>query len=115
MSQRNYEIVLSPELAITPQEFAQAWNETPETRTLSTIHLSEAKGASFIDPLLIGALLSIPATVASSVLYDLTKDVIHRLQDKKGTQGQTNHKHIHIEQTKKPDGTQIIVIDIEEA
>ena len=114
MSQQNYEVLLSPELAITPQEFAQAWNETPETRTLATAHLSEPKGATFIDPLLVGALLSIPATVASSALYDLIKDIIHRLQQKKGTQGH-EHKHIHIEQTKKPDGTQIIVVDIEES
>ena len=115
MSQQDYEVVLSPELAITPEEFAQAWNEALETRTLATVHLSEAKGATFIDPLLVGALLSIPATVASSALYDLIKDIIHRLQEKKRTQGQTSHKHIHIEQTKKPDGTQIIVVDIEES
>ena len=113
----DYQIALSPDLNITPEEFADAWNEAAETRNAATVRLAQTKGAQFLDPLLAGALLSVPASVASSAIYELIKGVIHRLQEKKGqaqTQVQAPHKHIHIEQTEKNDGTKILVIDIDE-
>ena len=115
MDYQTYHIALSPDLDITPEEFAAAWNEATETRDIAYVQLSQAKGTQFIDPMLAAALLSVPATVASSAIYDLIKGVIHRLQEKKGQEQQPQaHKHIHIEQTKKPDGTEILAIDIEE-
>jgi len=56
----------------------------------------------FYDPtLLAGALISITTGLASNALYDLIKQILA----KKG------HKHIHIEETKKPDGTRMVVVD----
>ena len=117
MDYRLYHIALSPDLDITPEEFADAWNEADEAREMDAdIQLSHAKGAQFIDPtLLAAALLSVPANVASAAIYDLIKGVIHRLQEKKEqAQMQAPHRHIHIVQTKKPDGTEILAIDIDE-
>jgi hypothetical protein len=113
---RLYHIALSPDLAITPEEFADAWNEAAETRAIDAdMQLSQTGGAKFLDPLVLGALLSVPASVASSAIYDLIKNTIHRLQEKKGqAQPQSPRRHIHIEQTKKPDGTEILAIDIDE-
>jgi hypothetical protein len=113
---RLYHIALSPDLAITPEEFVGAWNEAAETRAIDAdMQLSQSSGAKFLDPILLGALLSVPASVASSAIYDLIKNTIHRLQEKKGQeQSPPSHKHIHIEQTKKPDGTEILAIDIDE-
>jgi len=113
---RPYHIALSPDLNITAEEFADAWNEDPEARQMDAeVLLSRTGGAKFLDPLIVGALLSIPATVASSEIYDLIKGVIHRLWEKKGqAQPQSSHRHIHIEQTKRPDGTEILIIDMNE-
>jgi hypothetical protein len=113
MDYQLYHIALSPDLDITPEEFADAWNEAPETRDIAYINLSQTKGAQFFDPGLAAALLSVPATVASSAIYDLIKGIIRRVQEKKG-QPQAPHRHIHIEQTKKSDGTEILAIDIDE-
>ena len=114
MDYRLYHIALSPDLDITPQEFADAWNEAAETRKIdANVQLSQTSGAKFLDPVLAAALLSVPATLASSEIYDLIKSVIHRLQEKK-TQSQAPRKHIHIEQTKKSDGTEILIIDMDE-
>jgi hypothetical protein len=113
MDYKLYHIALSPDLDITPEEFADAWNEATETRDIADVQLSQTSGAKFLDPVLAAALLSVPATVASSEIYDLIKSVIHRLQEKK-TQSQVPRKHIHIEQTKKPDGTEILIIDMDE-
>jgi hypothetical protein len=116
MDYRLYHIALSPDLDITPEEFADAWNEAAETRDVAYVQLSQAKGTQFIDPtLLAAALLSVPANVASAAIYDLVKGIVHRLQEKKGqAQAQAPHRHIHIVQTKKPDGTEILAIDIDE-
>ncbi len=105
MDYQLYHIALSPDLDITLEEFADAWNEAAETR--------DTRGAQFFDPVLASALLSIPATVASSAIYDLIKGIISHVQEKKA-QPQAPHRHIHIEQTKKPDGTEILAIDIDE-
>src|SRR5579859_3257166 len=95
---RPYQIALSPDLDITAEEFADAWNEDPEARKKDAeVMLSRTGGAKFLDPLVVGALLSIPATVASSEIYDLIKSVIHRLWEKKGqAPPQSSHKHIQI-------------------
>jgi hypothetical protein len=115
MDYRLYHIALSPDLDITPEEFAGAWNEAPETRDIAYVQLSQASGAKFLDPVLAAALLSVPANIASVAIYDLIKDTIHRLQEKKKqARSSTPRKHIHIEQTKKPDGTEILAIDIDE-
>jgi hypothetical protein len=114
MDYKLYHIALSPDLDITPEEFADAWNEAAETRKIDAdVQLSQTSGAKFLDPVLAAALLSVPATVASSAIYELIKGVIHRLQEKRG-QAQALHRHIHIKQTKKPDGTEILAIDIDE-
>ena len=113
---RLYHIALSPDLDITPEEFAGAWNEAAETREIDAdIQLSKTSGAKFLDPTVLGALLSVPAGVASSVIFALIQATVHRLQEQKGqAQPQSPRKHVHIEQTKKPDGTVILAIDIDE-
>ena len=108
-----YQIALSPDLHITPEEFAATWNEAVETRALADAHVSGAKGAQFLDPMLATLLLSVATNVASSALYDLIKDVIRRLQDKKN-QPPSPHSHTSLVEMKKPDGTSIVVVDIEE-
>jgi hypothetical protein len=108
----DYQIALSPDLGITAEEFASAWNDDPDARDLGTIHFSEEK-VSFIDPLLAAALLSIPASVASSTLYDLLKSVVARLRHDKSSKPDAK-RHVHIEQTTKPDGTVIVVVDVDE-
>jgi hypothetical protein len=118
MDNQTYQIALSPDLDITPEEFANAWNENDASRTIAEARLSEAKGMRFFDPMLVTILISVGTGVASNLLSDLIKGIIQQLRDKKGaqsSQGTTTHKHTHIEQVKKPDGTQILVVDIEES
>ena len=112
-----YHIALSPDLDITLEEFADALNEDPEARAKrAEVQISESGGAKFLDPTLAAALLSVPAGVASSVIYGLIEAAIHRLWEKKGqeqTQTQSSPRHIHFEQRKKRDGTEILIIDMD--
>ena len=117
-----YQVAISPDLNITAEEFARAWNAGPDTHDVATAHFVEEKASQFMDPtLLIGALLSIPAGVTTMEIYDLIKSVIERVRKEKGEATQVahsplaRHKHLHIEQVQKPDGSTIIIVDYEEA
>ena len=121
-----YQVVISPDLDITAEEFAHTWNADLNTHDRGTAELAEEKAPQFIDPTLLGALLSIPAGITTMEIYDLIKHVIERIRKEKeqaqtsqapqaATSPQTPHKHLHIEQTRKSDGSTIIIVDYEEA
>ena len=44
MAHHDYEIVLSPDLGISPADFAAAWNETAEARSIGEARVAAAKG-----------------------------------------------------------------------
>ena len=118
MDDQTYQIALSPDLHISLEEFANAWNEDDIARTFAEAHLSQAKGTQFFDPMLVTALLTVGTGVATDLLSDLIKGVIQRLIDKNNTQdvqGTPAHKHTHIEHIKKPDGSEMLIIDIDES
>jgi hypothetical protein len=118
MDYQTYQIALSPDLDISPEEFANAWNETAEARAVAEAQLSEAKGTQFDPTLIAGILISVGTGVASNLLTDLIKGIIQQLKDKKGaqsSQGPQPHKHTHVEQMKKPDGTEMLIVDMDES
>ncbi len=103
----DYQIAFTPELGLNPADFVTDWNAANETRAIAEARLVSSKGNTY-DPLLLGTLAvlgSIGIGVATNAIYDLIKRVII----KRGT-----HKHIHISQIDHPDGTHILVVDIEE-
>ncbi len=112
MDYQIYNIALSPDLGITPEEFTNAWNESDVARTIAEARLSEAKGMQFLDPMMITVLISVGTGVASNLLTDIIEGVIHQLRNKKGAQSSTTpHKHTHIEYVKLPDGSEMLVVD----
>jgi len=118
MDDQIYQIALSPDLHITLEEFATAWNEDDVARTFAEAHLSQAKGTQFFDPMLVTVLLSVGTGVTSNLISDLIEGLIQRLIDKKNAQsnqGTPAHKHTHIEHIKKPDGSEMLVVDIDES
>jgi hypothetical protein len=118
MNDQTYQIALSPDLHITLEEFAAAWNEDDVACTFAEAHLSQAKGTQFFDPMLVTILLTVGTGVATDLLSDLIKGVIQRLIDKKNNQSNQvipADKHTHIEHIKKPDGSEMLVVDIDES
>ena len=49
MDEQTYQIVLSPDFGISPEEFARAWNEMSQARAIAEARLVESKGTQF-DP-----------------------------------------------------------------
>jgi len=106
MTKRDYEIILSPDLEISPADFAAAWNELTETHAIGPARVEKARGAQF-DPTLVATIL---ITVASGAAANLISESIMKIVEKHGKPT----KHTHIEHIKKPDGTESFIADIDE-
>lgn len=106
MPQRDYEVVLSTELDITPEAFANAWNELAEARANGEARTIASKGTTFDPTLVVTIIISVTTGVASNVISDLIMKVL----EKRGSHG----KHTHIEHVKQSDGTERFVADIDE-
>ncbi len=109
MAQHDYEIVLSPDLGISPADFAAAWNETAEAHSIGDARVVAAKGEQFDLALLATILISVGTGAASNIISDLIMKVFE-----KQNRGVSRHKHTHIEHVKKPDGSETFVVDIDE-
>lgn len=106
MPQRECEIVLSPNLHISPTEFAIAWNELTETRDVGEARVEKAKGAQYDLTLLATILITVGGGAAANVI----SAYIMKILEKHGKPA----KHTHIEHLKKPDGTESFIVDIDE-
>jgi hypothetical protein len=118
MDYKTYQIALSPDLDISLEEFANAWNENDVARTIAEAQLSEAKSVQFLDPMLVTVILSVGKGVASNLLTDIIEGIVQQLRNKKGAQSITStmpHKHTHIEYVKLPDGSEMLVVDKDES
>ena len=109
-----YQLAISPELEITPEEFAAAWNESDANRAITEARLSPAKGAKYEPITLTLIAFTIGSGVAVNVLSQLINDTIQRLRDKKDAQSALADRHTHIEETQMPDGKRLLVADIDE-
>ena len=107
MVHHDCEIILSPDLGISPADFAAAWNETAETRDVGEARVVAAKGEQFDLALLATILISVGTGAASNIISDLVMKVFEK-------RGAPKHKHTHIEHVKKPDGSETFVVDIDE-
>jgi|SRR5947209_5522114 hypothetical protein len=101
-----YQILLSPDLDLRPADFVASWNEEAAAHNLPQAHLVPSASKQYDQALLQEIVLSLTTGVASSAIYELIKYVVVK---KKG-----GHKHTHIEESKKADGTHLLVVDIDE-
>jgi hypothetical protein len=102
-----YHIALSPDLGLSPADFVTAWNEDTAARTHGETQLAEPTGKEYYDAALANEIiLSLTTGIVGNALYDLIKSVLV----KKGV----HKKHTHIQETKKRDGTRLLIIDIDE-
>lgn len=107
MAHHDYEIVLSPDLGISPADFAAAWNETAEAHNIGEARVAVAKGEQFDLTLLATILISVGTGAVSNIISELIMKVFEK-------RGAPKHKHTHIEHVKKPDGSETFVVDIDE-
>ena len=101
-----YQILLSPDLDLSPAGFVASWNEEAAAHNLPQARLVPSASKQYDQALLDAIVLSVTTGIASNVLYELIKRIVVK---KKG-----GHTHTHIEESKKADGTRLLVVDIDE-
>ena len=101
-----YYIALSPDLELSPIEFAAAWNEEKECRDVAIARLVPPASQQYDFTLLAEIVLTLVTNIGSSAVYDLIKKALTKRGGPK--------KHLHIEALQKPDGTRFLVIDSDE-
>ncbi len=106
----DYQIALAPDLEISPEEFAAAWNEMQETQAVGSTTLTRSKNESFFDAATMTIIVSTASGIGIGLVTNAIYDVLKNALIKKGKP----HKHTKITQLKQPDGTQLIVVDEEE-
>jgi hypothetical protein len=104
----HYQVALDPALGLSPQEFIQAWNDTPDCRQAAQASLSRPPGGSY-DPTLLVPLLAIAGDlmvgIAGAILYDLIKLALAKRGLRQPPQ---------VEQVELPDGTKVLVVRLPE-
>jgi hypothetical protein len=103
----DFKVAFSPELNINAHDFVSAWNSTLDCAARAEARLENTAGVRY-DPLIDGAvavLSGIGIGVASNMIYDLIKRALSH---------QKVQKHTEIVQMTQPDGTQVLIVKIDE-
>jgi len=104
----DYQIALSPELGVSPQDLVDAWNETPACRAVAQATLEQPSGAQYDPTLMVAAL-----TVVSSLALGIAGNMIHDLiKERLAEQGA--RKRTEIVQVEQPDGSRLLIVTITE-
>jgi hypothetical protein len=101
----HYQITLAPELGVTPQELAEAWNASAACRAVAEAAVGRPKGAQFDPSVAVMVLSGLALGVAGNALYDLLKELLIR---------QGVRRRTKIVQVEQPDGTRLLVVTVEE-
>ena len=107
----DYQIALSPDLDISPADFAEAWNATEHAQEIAPVTLTPTKNESFFDAATTAVIINTATTIGVGVVTNAIYDVLKSRLPKKGKP----HKHIKVIRLKQPDGTELLVVDEEEA
>jgi len=97
----DYQIALSPDLGVSPEDFVSAWNELPECCAVADARV-EAEAPRSFEPLTAGAIvIGLVSGIVTNALYDLIKKALV----KKGVREQ-----VELSQIERPDGSRIILV-----
>ena len=113
----DYQIALDPALQLSTEEFASAWNGSPDCRTLAEAR-PEGSGVAY-EPLAAAAyvLLTVVGAAALAAGKDLLKDelkekikgVLKRLLGRDESEAQ-GRRRLDIVQLDRPDGTRMLIV-----
>ena len=106
----DYQIALAPDLEISPEEFATAWQEVQEAQAVGTTTLTRSRNESFFDPVTMTIIVTTASSIGGGIVTNAIYDVLKAALIKKDKP----HKHTKTTILNQPDGTQLIVVDEEE-
>jgi hypothetical protein len=103
-----YEVALPPNLGLSPEEFATAWNESSERRAVAEARVAPPPATQY-NPALLGGALVIFGNLALGVAAGLLHDLINDALSERGIR-----KRTEIMEMTQPDGTHLLVVTIVE-
>jgi hypothetical protein len=102
-------IILDPQLNLSIKGFANAWNASQKHRQAATASFEAQSESQFLDPFLAEAGMIVLETLTLGLLTNAIWDLIKELLFQQGVHKTTTYKEIT-----QPDGTQILIITVEE-
>lgn len=106
----DHQIALSPDLDISPTDFAAAWKASEHARTLAAVSLAPSTNKSYLDSATMEVIITAASTIGLGVLTNAIYDVLKAALIKKGKP----HTHITITDFTLPDGTRLFNAEIDE-
>lgn len=98
------QLALSPNLGLSPPDFAAAWNETPDCRAVAQARLDRHQPAQY-DPqaaiVILEMLAGMAFSVAASALYDLVKEVL---------KSRSKPQIVAVDPIELPDGSHLVIV-----
>jgi hypothetical protein len=96
------EIAISPDLQVTPETFAKAWNGDPQCREIASAEVRQKGGTQYEPITLMAVLAGVAGSVAASVISHF---IIKALDDKKPAASR-----LEVKETRRADGSRIFVV-----
>lgn len=102
-----YQIVLPPEIRVSAEAFADAWNADEQSSVVAAARVDYPVAKSY-DPLSVSAVVvDLLVGVAGAALYELVKHVLTQMLDQPAAT-----QRIEVQQIDQPDGTHLLVVHI---
>lgn len=106
-----YQLVLSPDIDLSPSDIQAAWEADTHARMVATVKIV-ASTSRTLDPTIVEGIVTFVSTVAAGVLTNLLTDVLKdALEKKSGAKGQHTRKHLKITAHQQPGGAQVLVVE----
>lgn len=102
-----YQIAIAPELGLSPQQFAAAWNADAQTSAVAEARVQPSPTKSY-DPLTAGGVvIDLLIGLAGSALYQLLHHAIEQALAER-----RSPPEIAVEQIDQPDGSSLLIVRI---
>lgn len=102
-----YQIVLPPDIRVSPEAFADAWNADEQSSVVAEARLKPAQTRSY-DPLTVSTVVvDHQIGLGGAALYDLVKHVLSQALDQPSTS-----QRIEVREIDQPDGGRLLVVHI---
>jgi hypothetical protein len=109
-----YQLVLSPDIDLSPADVLKAWEADGEASKMATAYMANQAVRSF-DPLLMAGIVAFATTVGTGVLTNMLADVLlDALKRKFGEHDKKSRKRLRIIEIQEPDGRRLLVVEQEE-
>jgi hypothetical protein len=109
--QETYQLVLPPDLDLSPSDLVDAWNADEQASSKAEIELLGSTTRGY-EPALLNQVITLTTTVAVGLLTSAIYDVLKTAITKK--HAQLGERHLKVTQVDQQDGSKTLVVEDDE-